>query len=305
MSASSPSSDAARSAESGSGESHFGDCANCGATLYGPFCAKCGEKRIDRTDYSLRSVGREIIDELTPVDSKILRTLNALITKPGLLSQHYFEHGRSRYTKPLTLFVALNLVFFFVQPYTGLLRYSYAQYTNPGSQAGARRAQLVTSKLARTGEDPQTYRARFDVTLQQQKKSMLIFSVPLLAAVMLVLYAGSGRYYAEHLVFSIHVYAFLLIFMAFIVTAAFSLLFLVMSHAGSTAQRMMAMLETEATLVIVVNAGLAVYIAFGLRRAYQDRPILATLRGVVLSVAVLFILLLYRDALFYLTLWMT
>lgn len=300
-----PSSETPLPPESASGQSHFGNCANCGATLYGPFCAKCGEKRIDRADYSLRSVGREIIDELSPVDSKIFRTLRALVTKPGLLAQHYFEHGRSRYTKPLTLFVALNVVFFFVQPYTGLLRYSYAQYTNPSSEAGARRAQLVTAKLARTRESPQTYQARFDLTLQQQKKSMLIFSVPLLAGVMLVLYAGRGRYYAEHLVFSIHVYAFLLIFMAFIVTAAFSILLLLLSHAGSTAQRMTAMLETEATLVVVVNAGLAAYIAFGLRRAYGDRPLPATLRAIALSVAVLVILLVYRDALFYLTLWMT
>jgi len=273
--------------------------------LHGPFCAQCGEKRIDRADYSLRSVGREIIDELSPVDSKILRTLGALLTKPGLLSQHYFEHGRSRYTKPLALFVALNVVFFFVQPYTGLLRYSYTQYTNPSSQAGARRAQLVAGKLANTHETPQAYQARFDLTLQQQKKSMLIFSVPLLAAVMLVLYAGSGRYYAEHLVFSIHVYAFLLIFMAFVVTAVFSLLLFVVSHAGSAAQRMIATLETEATLLVVVNGGLAAYIALGLRRAYRDRPVVATIRAIVLSIAVLFILVAYRDALFYLTLWMT
>ena len=304
MSSSSPSSETPPS-PTPSGPSHFGSCANCGATLYGPFCAQCGEKRIDRADYSLRSVGREIIEELSPVDSKILRTLRALLTKPGLLSQHYFEHGRSRYTKPLALFVALNIVFFFVQPYTGLLRYSYEQYTNPSSQAGARRAQLVASKLANTRENPQTYQARFNLTLQQQKKSMLIFSVPLLAAVMLVLYAGSGRYYAEHLVFSIHVYAFLLILMAFIVTAAFSLLFLVLSHLGSTAQRMMTMLETEATLLVVVNGGLAAYIALGLRRAYRDRPVVATLRAIVLSIAVLVILVVYRDALFYLTLWIT
>jgi TM2 domain-containing membrane protein YozV len=300
-----PSSNAPLTPDSGSAQSHFGNCANCGATLYGPFCAKCGEKRIDRHDYSLRTVGQEIIDELSPVDSKILRTLRALVTKPGLLSQHYFEHGRSRYTKPLTLFVALNLVFFFIQPYTGLLRYSYAQYTNPVSAAGARRAQLVESKLAVTHETPQNYQTRFDLILQQQKKSMLIFSVPLLAAVMFLIYAGSGRYYAEHLVFSIHVYAFLLIFMALIVTTAFALLFLVLRHAGSAAQPMMTMLKTEATLVIVVSVGLATYIALGLHRAYRDRWVAATVRGILLSMTIFLILLLYRDALFYLTLWMT
>jgi hypothetical protein len=51
--------------------------------------------------------------------------------------------------------------------------------------------------------------------------------------------------------------------------------------------------------------GLAAYIALGLRRAYGDRWVSATVRGILLSMTIFLILLLYRDALFYLTLWMT
>ena len=286
------------------GASHFGSCANCGATLHGPFCAQCGEKRVDRADYSIKVVAQDVVQELSPVDSKIFRTLRALLTKPGLLSQSYFEHGRSRYTKPLTLFIVLNVAFFFVQPHTGLLQYSYNQFTNSAYPGGAARHAMVVSKLGGTS-DEKAYESRFNLQLQQQKKSMLIFCVPLLALVMLVLYAGSGRYYAEHLVFSIHVYAFLLIFMGILVNAAFYVLILLLRNAGAMGHQMMLMAETETTLILVIFAGLTTYIALGLKRAYHDRLVPALLRGIALSASIILLIRLYRDALFYITLWTT
>jgi hypothetical protein len=290
--------------ETESGASHFGGCANCGAELFGPFCAQCGEKRIDRADYSIKAVAQDVVQELSPVDSKILRTLTTLLTKPGLLSQHYFAHGRSRYTKPLTLFIALNVAFFFIQPHTGLLQYSYTQFTNAAYPGGAARHALVVARLG-GNVDEKTYESRFNLQLQQQKKSMLIFCVPVLALAMVVLYAGHHRYYAEHLVFSIHVYAFLLIFMGILLNVGFAILILLLRNAGQMGHRMMLMAETETTLIVIIFVGLTAYIAFGLRRAYGDRPLPALLRGMALSISVLFLIRLYRDALFYITLWTT
>jgi membrane-associated HD superfamily phosphohydrolase len=163
---------------------------------------------------------------------------------------------------------------------------------------------MVVAKLGNTF-DEKAYEARFNVQLQQQKKSMLIFCVPLLALVMLVLYARRQRYYAEHLVFSIHVYAFLLIFMGILVNAGFYILILLLRNAGLMGHRMMLMAQTETALIVVVFVGMTAYITFGLRRAYRDRLLPAIARGVAMSASIIFLIRLYRDALFYITLWTT
>jgi hypothetical protein len=173
-------------------------CGNCGATLAGPFCSQCGEKKFSREDYSLRHFVEEALDGLTNFDTRFLRTLKLLLTKPGALSNAFFHGGRSRYTKPLSLFIIINVVFFIVQPHTGLFGYKYSQYMRDPAHRTA-----VQQHLRKTGEPEQSYIARFNANLQDEKKSVLIFAVPFLALLMLVLFRGSGRTYAEHLVFSV------------------------------------------------------------------------------------------------------
>lgn len=97
-----------------SGASSFGECGNCKTPLAGPFCSQCGEKKFSARDYSVVHIADEILGEFTHLDTKFLRTLKVLLTKPGELSRAYFHGGRSRYTKPLTLFVIINIIFFLV-----------------------------------------------------------------------------------------------------------------------------------------------------------------------------------------------
>ena len=104
-----------------------GACGNCGAQLAGPFCSQCGEKKFSRHDYSLGHFVEEALDGLAHFDSRFLRTLKLLLTRPGELSNAFFHGGRSRYTKPLSLFIIINVIFFFVQPHTGIFGYKYAQ----------------------------------------------------------------------------------------------------------------------------------------------------------------------------------
>jgi hypothetical protein len=74
-----------------------GVCGNCGAQLTGPFCSQCGEKKFSRQDYSLGHFVEEAIDGLTHFDSRFLRTLKLLLTKPGELSNAFFHGGLSVY----------------------------------------------------------------------------------------------------------------------------------------------------------------------------------------------------------------
>jgi hypothetical protein len=223
-----------------------------------------------------------------------------LFTKPGELSNTYFHGGRSRYTKPLSLFIIINVIFFFIQPHTALFGYKYAHYmTIP------RDASVVHEHLRETGEVEATYQARFNENLQHQKKSILIVAVPVLALVMSVLFAGSGRTFAEHLVFSVQVYAFLLAYLAVTgLLVLFPLMFGLM-RLFPAAEQQLRILGSEQAIDTALLCGLLVYLYLGLRRAYQTSRVRSVINAAIFSTTVILTIVAYQVVLFYLTFWTT
>jgi hypothetical protein len=283
-----------------SGASAFGNCGNCGAPLNGPFCSQCGEKKISAKDYSLTHVIEETLAEFAHFDSKFLRTLKLLFTQPGQLSNAFFHGGRSRYTKPLTLFIIINVIFFIAQPHTRLFFYKYANYvTNPALAAA------VSGHLRQSGESQQSYATRFDANLQNQKKSLLIVSVPILALVMAILFVGSGRTYAEHLVFSVQVYAFLLSYLAVVAVVMLLSVMLGLRVFGPAVEPIARTLESESVMDSVLLIGVAAYMYSGLRRAYHASRLRAAVSAAILGFAAGSLVGLYHNLLFYVTLWTT
>jgi hypothetical protein len=277
----------------------FGKCGNCGAELTGPFCSQCGEKKLTPKDYSLGHFIEEAIDSVTHLDSRFLRTFKLLFRKPGELSNAFFHGGRSRYTKPLSLFIIINIVFFFVQPHSGMFGYKYSQYMKDQSHHAA-----VQEHLRKTGESEQSYATRFNANLQNQKKSVLIFAVPVLALLMTVLFAGSGRTYAEHLVFSVQVYAFLLVYLAAVV---FLVLFPLIAGVSlwPAAKPFVWSLQTETGIDVILFLGLSVYMYLGFRRAYHSSRMRSGINAVILAGATGATIAAYHSLLFYLSFWTT
>ena len=263
---------------------------------------------------------RDTLHEFTSLDGRLWATLRALLLHPGLLAREYFAGRGSRYMKPLSLFVLLNLVFFIIQPHTGLLKYSYNNYTDYDGDVAAKRQdaanavridQAMSLEVRRAARNlparipvvasPEVFRAHFDDTLQDLKKSMLLVSIPVLAFAMLLLYATTGRRYAEHLVFSVHVYAFFLFFAGVVVTPLFMGVFAAMRAVGGSAAAA-EMLNTEAALIAVLAVVVGGYIYLGLRRMYGDSRLIAALRAGALFVVMQVLIAVYHDVLFYATL---
>lgn len=286
------------------GASAFGKCGNCSAELVGPFCAQCGEKKVSREDFRLTSLAADVGADLAQLDTRILRTIRALLTTPGQLTKVYFQGGRTRFTKPLTLFVILNLLFFVIQPHTGLLHYKYPSYVYPGNSGTPRHVALIRRKLAATHESESSYAVRFDSRLQEQKKSMLIFSIPLLALVMTLLYFRTGRYFTEHLIFSVHVYAFLLIALLLFVAVMFGVVLIAGLIMGNGAAQSIDNVG-DFGISLILGTGLWLYMYAALRRAYGDSRSGAAIRAFVMTWTVLLLTGVYHDFLFYATFFTT
>lgn len=92
----------------------------CGHEADEKFCAHCGEKRHNDHDFSLKHVLAEAMEAFFHVDSKIFLTLRTLVAKPGKLTADFFLGRRKPFMSPLQTFFVCNLLFFVLQPLTGL-----------------------------------------------------------------------------------------------------------------------------------------------------------------------------------------
>src|SRR5438445_5408072 len=95
-------------------------CMTCGKEAHENFCSHCGEKHHNDHDFSLRHVLAEAAEAFFHVDSKIFLTLKTLVTRPGKLTSEFFLGRRKPYMSPLQTFFVCNLLFFVLQPLTGL-----------------------------------------------------------------------------------------------------------------------------------------------------------------------------------------
>lgn len=87
-------------------------CANCGATLTGPYCHNCGQAA--HVHKSLLHLVEEFLHGFFHFETKAWRTIPALIFKPGKLTRNYIDGQRVRFVSPLALFLFLIFLMFFV-----------------------------------------------------------------------------------------------------------------------------------------------------------------------------------------------
>lgn len=87
-------------------------CKSCGNSFTGIYCNQCGEKVLLPADRSLSTFLSNIMIAITFADSKFIKTLWLVLTKPGFISREFAEGRRVRYLRPLSLFFVLNLIYF-------------------------------------------------------------------------------------------------------------------------------------------------------------------------------------------------
>ena len=280
-------------------------CRKCGATVVGAFCSHCGEKRLDPHDLSLGHFVHHSLHDLTHFDTKLFRSLWPLLTKPGLLTREWIDGRRTRYVKPLQMFIMLNILFFFFGSMAGLLPFTLKMYEmnrRPIFFALPVKP-LVEKKLAATHLPREEFEAKFDEKIAHEKKSLVLTMVPLFACVLALLYARRKRYFAEHLVFSLHFFCFFLL-LFLLATPLILILRLVLGHIsfGAVPGHRQARQVDELFFLVPIITGWCAYLAEAARRVYGSRRIASIAQALLLTFAVFMIFLIYRDAVFYVSL---
>ena len=231
-------------------------CPNCGAPRDDAFCGQCGQN--DRVYMrSTVSLAKDMVIDQLDLDSRLFRTLKALLLEPGRLTREFVSNRRARYVSPVRLYLSISVVFFFVLSLTGDIDLTTFRAEDSGiinSEADAefiamfeelspsertrvheivKKRGLVDDAVEKQLEDieskdstpvevsPQEQEIRQKLldmfenpkaatdTVVNRLPVALFITLPMYAAFLKLLYWR--RYYAEHLVFALHLHAFLFV----------------------------------------------------------------------------------------------
>jgi len=293
-------------------------CPNCSILIDGRYCASCGQKCFESSDRRFGHLLSEFAHGLTDLDGRVWRSLLALLFRPGLLSLDYNEGRRARWLSPVTLFLAVNVVYF-ISPLHGDYAMQFSRQVTPRIAIAAAEPGTDTSMYARNGQvhstlteswvdkeaaklDPDHHgdgyrklRERYDARADDVSKALVILHLPFVALALALLYADRRYYYAEHFVVTLHYFAFSLL----MVTALVHLVTVLQAQIPSfDAAVPISALDWVARFFYVFYAVLM------LHRAYRTGWVRAVVSGAVLIAAMIAVnLYIYRPVQFVVTLW--
>ena len=239
-------------------------CPNCSAERTQEFCANCGQRRIRVDDLSARRFFRELFDEATDLDAKFktVRTLRRLAI-PGWLTADYLGGRRQRYLTPFKVYLVCAAMFFLSAPLAGFTLASLTESDRSGTVG-----RLASARVAENDPRRPLFNARFDSRVQSVYTVAVGMEALVLAVMLQLLFRKQEWPYGAHLVFALHLVAFM---------------YLLTIGAGA-AHRLGLPTDLAATAGYAL---LVPYLIVGLKRVYAESMFVILLKGSALLLLVI------------------
>ena len=186
------------------------NCANCERPLDGEYCSHCGQPAHEGNAPTLRHFFHDLTHELLHFDGKIVRSLKALLTAPGLLTEEYWSGHIVSWIRPIRLFLVVVALHLISSPGIGPLNYRVVAYRDARGVPSIRATPNPERVLLEKGLQPLSA-AENRTALEKFEKTYLAirYSPPLLfALVSWLFYRRRQPYLVNHLVCGLHFYSF-------------------------------------------------------------------------------------------------
>ena len=269
-------------------------CPTCSNRRRARFCPQCGEERLRANDLSVRHLAKQIMAATSSVDGKLVRSWRMLLTRPGHLTAAYIGGERRRYITPLALFFIGNALFVAVQSLTGINVLSSPLESHLHSQDWSSFVQsLVQARLIDRQLTLDAYAPVFDRSAIFNAKALIILMALAFALLPAIVFSGRQRRAGVHIVFALHLYAFVLVLLSVAV-----LLAQLDVAAGGGGLRSGPVDKVLSLLNLLVCGG---YIALALPKVYRTSGWRNWLAAVFLTSVVATLFIGYRFAIFLIT----
>lgn len=275
-------------------------CPSCGTKTPGQFCSHCGEKEVGDEDYSLRHLLEDTVAALTLLESRVLRSVWLVTSKPGYLSSEYLQGRRVRYMKPLQLFIFLNVVYYF-----SLTLFTATTFTTPlatqlhmNNYYPVYASRQVDHKLQKEQISYETLEKKYNERTSVLSKTLIFLLIPIFALLFYALFFKKRRYFVEHVVVATHFWSFSLILLGVILPLASVLLI----RSSKALNLSAAYVTNDGVASSTLQICFAVYLFVMLRESYVASKWYCALTAVTIAWSFFHIVWLYRFFLFELTL---
>ena len=163
-------------------------------------------------DLSIRGILAQVLKTVGGLDGRVLRSVRELLMRPGALTLAYAQGRRKPLIGPFQLFLLANVVFFLAQSLTHTKIFSSPLDSHLHQQDWSALAQqLVAQRLAATHGTLERLTPLFDQAVVLNAKSLVVLMVFPFALLLPLFFRASRQPFAVNVVFSLHLYAFLLL----------------------------------------------------------------------------------------------
>lgn len=181
------------------------NCLNCDASVKGRFCHSCGQPIHDNLDRSLGRLLGEFFGNIFFLDNRFFLSVRYLICLPSQMTVEFLEGKRKKFISPVTLFLFLNLIYFFVNPLTD---YSLSLYDQTHSQPFSKWAkEWVDVKLEKESLDVNAYGITYQNASDNISKSIMIINIPIIAVFVYLMVFRKRKFYFDTLIFAFHFFS--------------------------------------------------------------------------------------------------
>ena len=273
-------------------------CPACKVAVDTPFCAACGEEPRAPQDLTLRGLAGKAVHAVTSIDARAVRSIGCLLRRPGQLTLAWTSGIRKPYVAPFQLFLITNVLFFGLQWLTGENVFSSSLDSHLHHQDWSEFARSVVARRLETKHtDIAQYAPAFDRAVVLNAKSLIVLMAMSFALLLPLVFVGERRPFMTHVVFSLHLYTFLLLLFCVALLAAKCSAMLGLGGLESPL--------VDDVLSVANLAACASYLYLAIGPVYGVVNPRRAVQTVVLALSVAAIVLGYRFALFMITLYAT
>lgn len=183
-------------------------CLNCSTPLTGKFCSDCGQKQIEPNERTLKHFVYQFLGSAFFLENNFAKNLWYLVVHPGKLPLDFIEGRRKRWMPPFSLFLLINLFYFWFSPLTDLNLGLHEQVNQPHHISWA--GKLVNNKLEREGVTFEEYADRYAEKSTGYSNSLIILHIPIFAFFLSLIYFRKRYFFVDHFIYALYFLAFIL-----------------------------------------------------------------------------------------------
>ena len=273
-------------------------CPTCQHTVSTPYCPACGERPLHARELTLRGLLDQLARAFTSIDGRLIRSFRCLLGRPGFLTLAYLQGRRKPYVAPIPLFLLANTLFFATEALTGSTVFTTPLDSHLHMQPWSPVAELlVSNRMAVLQTTHDLYAPVFDHAVARNASSLVLLMALSFVAAPSIAFYRSGRPFVVHALFSLHVYAFLLVLLSLATVVPRVDVWL--GGPGFASESL------DHVISITLLFACAIYLHIATGTVYGAHGALRVVKVSMLTLAVASIVLGYRFALLLITLYST